>query len=451
RRNQELSRLFFISSAMRGTIEFKKLLRMILTAVTMSDGLGFNRALLFLVDEEMSVIRGVMGVGPSSSEEAWKIWDSLALQKKTLPELLEEVESSPLRKDSALDQLSSQMVISLREYTTLTRAVKEKIAINVPDVNSEALSDPILVSQLGTRAYAVIPLISRNVVTGVLWVDNFFNSRPITDEDIRFLRGFTDQVAAAIESSRLFEKVKLAEAELENIFESISDMVYFNSPEYVIKTVNKAVLRRLGKSPEEIVGKKCYEVFHGLDHPWEKCPHHKTVMSKKSFVEEVEDPHLGGTFLASSSPIFDSEGTFLGTVHVVRDITEFNKLREKLAMTERMAALGEVAAKVAHEIRNPLVSIGGFSRRLEKRLTGNLKDYAGIISKEVTRLEGILKDILGYVKDIRLMKEPVIISTILDEVLALFGAQIKNKKLQIVKQYDPNLKHIEVDIDRMKE
>ena len=52
RRNQELSRLFFISSAMRGTLELERLLRMVLTAVTMGDGLGFNRAILFLVDEE---------------------------------------------------------------------------------------------------------------------------------------------------------------------------------------------------------------------------------------------------------------------------------------------------------------------------------------------------------------------------------------------------------------
>ena len=85
--------------------------------------------------------------------------------------------------------------------------------------------------------------------------------------------------------------------------------------------------------------------------------------TKKSYVEELEDPHLGGTFLISSSPIFNPQDEFIGTVHVVRDISELKKLREKVATADRMAALGEVAAKVAHEIRNPLVSIGGFSER----------------------------------------------------------------------------------------
>ena len=115
----------------------------------------------------------------------------------------------------------------------------------------------------------------------------------------------------------------------------------------------------------------------------------------EAYIEEVEDSYLGGTFLTSVSPIFNTMGEFLGTVHVVRDVTELNNLREKLVATERMAALGEVAAKVAHEIRNPLVSVGGFAKRLEKKLDGNLKEDAGIIAREVDRLESILREILA--------------------------------------------------------
>ena len=78
----------------------------------------------------------------------------------------------------------------------------------------------------------------------------------------------------------------------------------------------------MGKLPEEIIGKKCYEVFHGMNGPWKECPHQKTVEQKKAFVEEVEDPYLGGTFITSSSPIFDTSGEFIGTVNVLSDITE---------------------------------------------------------------------------------------------------------------------------------
>lgn len=85
RRNQELSRLFFISSAMRGTLELERLLRMVLTAVTMGDGLGFNRAILFLVDEKKNLLRGAMGVGPTSHAEAGQIWERLSWKRKHYP------------------------------------------------------------------------------------------------------------------------------------------------------------------------------------------------------------------------------------------------------------------------------------------------------------------------------------------------------------------------------
>ncbi len=461
KRNQELSRLFFISSAMRSTLELDRLLRMILTAVTMSDGLGFNRAILFLVDEEKQVLKGAMGVGPSSPEEAWRVWSSLSMERKTLEDLMKEIESGPLRKDSLLDRLSLNIEIPLTADTVLTRSVKEKKIFNIPDVKAEPFSDPVLVQQLGTEAYAVVPLISRDRVIGLLWVDNLFNRRPIIEDDIRFLTGFSNQMAAAIENARLFERVRLAEAELENIFESISDMVYITSADYTIKNINRAVLERLNKrcknegiertwTKEAVIGKKCYEVFHGMDRPYEKCPHHKTVTDKKAYMEEFEDPYLGITSFSSTSPVFDSAGNFLGTVHVVRDITELMRLRERLQASEKMAALGEVAAKVAHEIRNPLVSVGGFARRLEARLDGKLKEYAIIITKEVGRLENILKDILSFVRGMGLVLEETDINSLLDEVISLYRDELKNRNINVRKDYKEHLS-LYADTGRLKE
>jgi PAS domain S-box-containing protein len=450
RRNQELSRLFFISSAMRGTLELDKLLRMVLVAVTMSDGMGFNRAILFLVDEAKGVVRGAMGVGPSSPEEAWKVWDELTLQKKSLEDIMQEVASTPPKKDTFLDKLSMGLEIPLSEDTLLTKAVKEKSSFNVANVKEEELADPVLIQQLGTQAYAVVPLIARGKVIGVIWVDNFFNRKQITDEDMKFLASFSNHVASAIENARLFEQVMMAEQQLENIFESMSDMVYFNNRDYVIQSVNRAVSNRIGLPASEIVGKKCYEVFHGMNEPYSKCPHHKTVMTKKAYIEELEDPHLGGTFLTSSSPIFDLTGEFIGSVHVVRDITELKNLQEKLVLSEKMAALGEVAAKVAHEIRNPLVSVGGFAKRLEKKLEGNLKEYAGIIVKEVERLEGILREILGFVKEVRLARENIDLNSLVDDVIILMESEIIERGISLFRDFGPPTE-VFIDPNRVKE
>lgn len=450
RRNQELSRLFLISSAMRGTLELERLLRMVLTAVTMGEGLGFNRAILFLVDEKREVLRGAMGVGPTNPAEAGQIWEGITTKKKSLSDVMQDILMGPFEKDTFFDRLSVNIELPLIHQTILTKAVNEKTSFNVADVHAEPLVDTVLIQQLGTRAYAVVPLISRDKVIGVLWVDNYFNQKQITEEDMRFLAAFSNHVASAIENSRLFEQVQFAEKELENIFESISDMVYFVTKDYVIKNVNKAVSRRLGMNPEEIIGKKCYEIFHGIEKPMDTCPHHKTVETGKAFVEEVEDEYLGGTFITSSSPIFDTAGEFLGTVNVVSDITELKNLRERLIHTERMAALGEVAARVAHEIRNPLISLGGFARRLEKKLQGGMKEYADIIRKEVDRLEGILNEILSFVKETRLKRETVHAESISHDVVSLLRSEMEEKGISLVTEFEKPIE-IYVDPNRMKE
>lgn len=450
RKNSELSRLFFISSAMRGTLDLDKLLRMVLTAVTMGDGLGYNRAMLFLLDRDQGILKGVMGVGPASYEEAWQIWARLSMEQKDLHSIMKEIESSPLRKDSFMDRLCRGIEISIDTDTILTKTVKEKRPFNVTDVLSESFSDPVLIQHTGTSAYATMPLIAKDQVIGVLWVDNMYSRRPITEHDMEFLKGFADHVAAAIENARLFEHVAQTEQELENIFESISDLVYFNSSDYTIKKVNKAVIEKIGKPADEIIGKKCYEVFHGMSEPWEKCPHFKTLMTKKPNIAEIEDPYLKGTLLISSSPIFDKAGEIFGTVHIVRDISEIKNLREKVASAERMAALGEMAAKVAHEIRNPLLSIGGFARRLQSRLKGEMQEHARIIVEEVQRLEGILNDTLSFVKSARAQKKIVDINELLDNITSLLEPALHDSGNLLIKDIKVPVR-VFIDHDRIKE
>lgn len=450
KRNQELSRLFFINSVIRSTLELDKLLRMVLTVVTMSDGLGFNRAVLFLVDESHNILKGVMGVGPANAEEAGNIWRELSMEGKTLEQIISEIETGPLKKDSFLDKLSQSISINLNEGCVLSKCVTEKRPFNIQDATSDPMVNPVLTQQLGTKAFGVVPLITKNRAIGVILVDNLFTGKPIKDEELRFLMEFTSHIAPAIENARLFESVSLAESELKNIFESMSDMVFFTDKDCNIRRVNQAVVKRLGKPEKEIIGQKCYKIFHGLDKPWEKCPHSKAMDSQKSFVEEIEDPYLGGTFVVSNSPIFDSSGNFVGTVHISRDITELHSLRERVVHSERMAALGELAAKVAHEIRNPLISIGGFARRLEKRLTGDTREYARIIVNEVSRLENILKEILGFVKSSRIQKSLVDINELLSSILDFITPEIQERRNSLIREISDSPIQVKIDQDRIK-
>lgn len=449
RKNQELSRLFFINSVVRSTLELDRLLKMILTVVTMGDGLGFNRAILFLADKQSNALRGKMGIGPASPEEARLIW--MSMEGKSLETIIAEIDKGQIAFDSHLDRLSQGLGISLDEDSVLNQCVREKRPFNIQHAKSEPLVTPYMIQMLGAEAFGIVPLISRDRVIGLIWVDNLFTGKPIRDEDLQFLMGFSGHIASAIENARLFENVSLARAELKHIFESISDMVYYTDKDLFIRRVNQAVLDRIGKPENEIIGRKCFEIFHGKDEPWDQCPNFVSSHTRKPFVGELYDPYLGGTFVVSNSPIFDSAGNFVGTVHISRDITELRNLRERVVHTERMAALGELAARVAHEIRNPLISIGGFARRLEKKLTGDIQEYARIIVNEVSRLENILKEILGFVKTSRANKTRVDINELMSSVADLIIPELEQRHNVIAREFSEEAIISMLDPDRIKE
>lgn len=417
RSNEELTKILFISSAVRSTLELNKLLRMILTVITMGEGLGFNRAILFLVDEEDNVLRGVMAVGPSSYEEAWQIWSSMAKEKKTLVEVLDDLSKREFETDSFLEKVCKNISISFSENTPIVRAVKEKKVFNIKDVHKQQ-ADPSVVQQLGSRSYAVVPLVSKDKAIGTVWVDNLYTRKPITEQDIKFLKGFADQVAGAIENAWMFDKIEKTEKELEMLFNSITDLIYYTDETYTIRKVNQSFLDKVGLNENEVIGKKCFKLIHKTDYPLHTCPHRKAIKSGKALVGELEENYLDGVYLVSSSPIFDRDGNLIGTINVVKDITELKNLRERIISMEKVAALGEMSAKVAHEIRNPLVAIGGFAKRLHKELKDEKpKEYSKVILEEVKRLERILNEILSFVKPVQIEKELFKIKELIDDVV----------------------------------
>lgn len=451
RKTRELATLNFINEAMRRTLDLNRLLRIILTSVTMGDGLGFNRAILFLVDEKKKTLRGVMGVGPGSPEEAWQIWSRLASEGKGLKDLV--TGDMPWDEGSFVDRLAKRTEIPIDGGGILSLTIKNKKGFNIVDAKNNPDVESFMIQQFGTEAFATVPLIAKDKVIGLILVDNLFTKRPITDEDMRFLTAFSNQAASAIENAQLFEKVAGAEAELRNIFDSITDMVFFSDIDFVIKKVNKMVLEKLRASEEDIIGKRCYEVFP-CSGPKPGCPHLETLKTKKTSLQEVEDAILGGTFLVTTSPFFDHLGNVMGTVHILRDITEQKRLRERLLYSEKMAALGEMAAKIAHEIRNPLVSIGGFARRLENRFkkTGaKERDYADIIVREASRLEGILQELMGFVKERPLRLERTGLNRLIEDILSLFSSELLEKKIKIVKELSGGDLEILADPEQLKQ
>jgi len=135
----------------------------------------------------------------------------------------------------------------------------------------------------------------------------------------------------------------------------------------------------------------------------------------------------------SATPIRDETGICQGAVIVLRDLSEIKKLEEKVRRSEKLAAIGELAAGVAHEIRNPLSSIRGFAQFLRHSLKDKPqeKEYAETMVTEVDRINRVVTDLLTFARPMTVELSPTDIPELIDHSVRLVEADALSRDVNI--------------------
>jgi len=203
----EFSMLYEVSNAMRTTLKLDQVFYIILTALTSHEGLGFNRAMLFLVNEKDNTLDGVMGIGPHSAEEAGKIWHYLSQSEMTLDDFVAAYDNFKRDPESKLNTIVKGMKIPLREdMGVLALTILEGMPFEITTEEAKNKVAPEIIRMLNTNFFVTIPLKTKDKVLGAILVDNVFNRKPITKNDVRMLTMFANHAGLAIENSRLYEE-----------------------------------------------------------------------------------------------------------------------------------------------------------------------------------------------------------------------------------------------------
>jgi len=131
----------------------------------------------------------------------------------------------------------------------------------------------------------------------------------------------------------------------------------------------------------------------------------------------------------------------------VRSLLNLRTLHEKRVTEEKLGALGQMAEGVAHEVRNPMVTIGGFARRIRDRLPDGdpLREYAEHIIKEVERLETMVEEIVRFKALMISPYEPVDLGSVVDEALADQRKNFSDENVRVVRRFAPSLPPIQGD------
>ncbi|ABA89994.1 sensor histidine kinase, GAF domain-containing [Syntrophotalea carbinolica DSM 2380] len=341
RKLHEISLLYRISRAMHSTLHLDDLMHLILSAVTIPWGGGFERAMLFLANERSGVLQGMVGVTRRSArylfprEESEVEWE--------LPLITEGIRERQRQDDFCQLVLKQRLPLS-PDDNPLARALAQDELVVETDTMAFPGAFGRLAEAVKLNACALVPLQGRSRALGVLVVDSACMSRAALMERRRFLELFANQAAQAMENSMLLHRVE--------------------------------------------------------------------------------------------------------TSH--RDLRE---TQERLIQGEKMAALGETAASVTHELRNPLVSIGGFARRLARSLPEGTREqeYSGIIVREVRRMEEMLTNILGFSKKQMLCIADCDLIKVIEEVLVLEEDALREGAVRLVRELSDDLAAIQGDEQKLRQ
>ena len=211
-----------VGRALQSTMEIDEILLVVLTAVTAGDGLGFNRAFLFLVDQEGSSIRGRMAVGPAHPREAHEIWKAMEQEGKSLREILTDYSGPSNLRECGIMRMAEQLAFPMDTGDNILAMSLESGESFLVEDSNKIPQAACIADVLSNGHFLVVPLVAEGTRLGAILADNFVTRRRIQREDVRLLETFASQAALAIANASLHRKLQARLDQLEEAHKELS-------------------------------------------------------------------------------------------------------------------------------------------------------------------------------------------------------------------------------------
>ena len=208
------------------------------------------------------------------------------------------------------------------------------------------------------------------------------------------------------DNKELFLQVKKGRDEWRKTFDTITDIITIHDENHKIIMANRAFYEKFKIDEKELIGKKCSEIFHGVDSNWH-CPLDKSKNNSQPEFEVVDDPHMGGVFFKSTYPMKDEKGRIYAYVHLAKDITLQKELQAELIEKARELEkankeMEDFVYLTSHDLKEPLFVIGGFTSRLSMAYGDVLDDkgrrFLRRIKANVEKMNQKIHEVMAVLK-----------------------------------------------------
>lgn len=232
-------------------------------------------------------------------------------------------------------------------------------------------------------------------------------------------------------------------AKWENIFSSVQDPALIVSGQGIILDVNPATMAAARRPRDEIIGRGICEILHGGRSPGAICPLEVLLAQRKSRIFETELRGLRGQYLLTVSPLRQDDGSAGAALLLARDLTEEQLMKAEAYRAAQLAAVGELAAGVAHEINNPINGIINYAQILidSNQIEHNTQFLQSII-KEGRRIAGITRNLLDFSRTREQAAEPADVPTLIRHCTELIQHQYLIDGIAMAEDYVESLPQV---------
>jgi PAS domain S-box-containing protein len=352
----------------------------------------------------------------------------------------EGLDVSPPKRIAADHPLAQEMVRRGRHL------IREDIAYAIVHVDNAAEVLRLLNEVHGAVAF---PLLCQGRMLGMAFLGEKQNDNVYTTDDLQLLNALSSQAAFAIDNTQLYEQALQAKKQYETILRHMQRGVLATDPRLQIVTFNQTAAELLGVNADEWLGRPVTELVPAFAEILETTLEKRTNLP----LTELAVQSTRGKFPCEceTSIMIDAQDRVIGATAVFQDLTERKRFEEEVRRMDRLASVGTLAAGIAHEIKNPLVSIQTFAQLLPERFdeTDFRENFGNVVRSEIGRINRLVHSLLDFARPRRRQPGQVDIQELLERALTLLESQLKKQEIEIIRKYADDMPLIFADPEQI--
>ncbi len=309
-----------------------------------------------------------------------------------------------------------------------------------------------VMSQMHSLNIAVaMGILSREHLAGVMLLGPRLSGRIYGSVEQNALQVLCGQLGVAIENAQLFTEVQNARIYNEILLQNLTTGVIAAGDDGRITVFNKEAGEITKLDPKTVIDHSLNELPDSLADVLRQTLRSGNRQENSELVLRNDD--RTGVVRASSSVFHGESGQLLGALMVLTDITALKRLESQIRRSDRLASLGTLSAGMAHEIKNPLVSIKTFAQLLPERYhDSDFRDtFSNLIGHEIDRIDSLVNQLLRFARPAKPLLKPMHAHDILEKSLTLLGHRLYQNEIKLARSWQADVDTIRADADQLEQ